>query len=83
MYGRTTEWLLGRASVATGLSVGSAMRAFDDDGRFVVGLPVEATVHLTPPHYAVVGLEVSAFAHLNTVWPHAGVSLGLTVGRLR
>jgi len=83
MYGRTTEWSLGRASVTTGLSMGSAMRAFEDDGRFVVGLPVEATVHLTPPRYAVVGLELSAFTHLNTVWSYAGVSVGLTVGRLR
>jgi hypothetical protein len=83
MYGRTTEWLLGRASVATGLSVGGANRAFEEDARVVVGLPVEASIHLTPPEYAVVGLEVGAFAHLNTVWPYAGVSVGLTVGRLR
>jgi hypothetical protein len=84
MYGRTTAWRLGRASVATGLSVGGYSPPFrETGGQFVVGLPVEATVHFAPPRYAVLGLEVGLHANLNPVQSYAGIIVGVAVGDLR
>ena len=87
LYGRTTTWRLGRASLATGLSLGGEGPSFAIFGepniRTVVGLPVEASIHLVPPRFDVVGLKLGARANLNPERSFVGLSAGLVVGSIR
>jgi hypothetical protein len=83
LYGRTTTWRLGRASLAAGLSLGREGHIWGDPVRTVIGLPVEATVHLVPPRLDVVGLKLGARANLNRERSFVGLSAGLVVGSIR
>jgi hypothetical protein len=82
LYGRTTTWRFGRASLAGGLTIGEMGPLFEADGAFL-GVPLEATVQLLPPHVRSVGLELGVHANVNLRRSFAGVSAGLVIGTLR
>ena len=82
LYGRTTTWRFGRASLAGGLAIGEMGPLFEADGAFL-GVPLEATVQLLPPRVRSVGLELGVHANVNSRRSFAGVSAGLVIGTIR
>lgn len=93
LYGPALSWSWGMASVQGGLALtmietnegvaGIAERR-QETSRTVPGLPLQATVYLTPPiGVGGIGLKVGGFASVNEERSFAGVTVGLVVGALR
>jgi hypothetical protein len=81
LYGRTSPFSWGRATVAAGVSaVAFDTCPDDDDSCFTAGVPI--LVELARSNSAI-GVGIQAFGNLNAKASYAGAVLFLQLGRLR
>ncbi len=86
LYGRSTNWDWGHASVSTGVAVvWEEAYSSGPVNWTTVGLPLEATLYLTIPYRPIdwLGLKVGGHGNINLEDSFAGATVGLVIGKLR
>jgi hypothetical protein len=86
LYGRSATWGWGHASLESGITlVWSQSLLSRSVSRTTVGLPLQATLYLTPPYRPLdwIGLQFEGHANMNPERSFAGLTVGLVIGNLR